>query len=264
MRAAAVVAFALVACASDECPKWYVETGPGECVLPVAGGAAPKKEPAQTAGSVAWGGGIFEEKQDAGRGAGSGGALGGRGGVGGTGGGGGAGGSLVVTSGPTRMDAPAEHDPTEQPDAGVTVAPEPRCGDGHVDPGETCDGNCPLDCDDGELCTDESYVGRTATCDAKCIHTPRSEGAVCGFQVQGKFCFGGTCTKPVCGDGKIQGAEACDGDCSSRCEDNNPCTADVNVGADSCTVACSNKPATFAACPGGTCDENGKCQPNAR
>ena len=48
------------------------------------------------------------------------------------------------------------------------------CGNGVVDPGETCDppGSCPTTCDDGDACTVEALVGGAATCDATCTTAP--------------------------------------------------------------------------------------------
>jgi hypothetical protein len=51
----------------------------------------------------------------------------------------------------------------------------PRCGDGRVGVGETCDPatTCPTTCpDDGDRCTLERLTGDPRTCDAYCRHTP--------------------------------------------------------------------------------------------
>ena len=47
--------------------------------------------------------------------------------------------------------------------------PQPKCGNGIVEPGETCDGNCPTACDDSERCTDDALLGHAALCNAKCV-----------------------------------------------------------------------------------------------
>ncbi len=44
------------------------------------------------------------------------------------------------------------------------------CGNGAVDPGETCDGNCPTSCVDALTCTTDALVGTPATCDVACVH----------------------------------------------------------------------------------------------
>ena len=42
---------------------------------------------------------------------------------------------------------------------------EPVCGDGVVESPETCDGDCPEDCDDMNACTADVLSGRSGTCD---------------------------------------------------------------------------------------------------
>ena len=48
------------------------------------------------------------------------------------------------------------------------------CGNGKVDPGETCDiglkGSCPTSCDDGDSCTKDTLLNG-GTCQATCSHT---------------------------------------------------------------------------------------------
>lgn len=52
----------------------------------------------------------------------------------------------------------------------------PICGNGVVEPGETCDPttSCPAaaDCNDLDACTVDSYSGSAATCDAQCSYAP--------------------------------------------------------------------------------------------
>jgi len=48
----------------------------------------------------------------------------------------------------------------------------PTCGNGHIDPGETCDGNCPTSCDDGQLCTVDTLSGSAGACNAACSNAP--------------------------------------------------------------------------------------------
>lgn len=47
------------------------------------------------------------------------------------------------------------------------------CGDGVLDPGETCDppGSCPTTCDDGLGCTADITTGSAGTCDLACEST---------------------------------------------------------------------------------------------
>lgn len=53
------------------------------------------------------------------------------------------------------------------------------CGDGALDPGEECDGDCPSSCDDGEACTVDTMMGSAATCDLVCMHD--SSASSCGI-----------------------------------------------------------------------------------
>ena len=49
--------------------------------------------------------------------------------------------------------------------------PTATCGDGVVDDGETCDGNCPASCDDANACTTDTRNGAAASCNVQCSHT---------------------------------------------------------------------------------------------
>ena len=46
------------------------------------------------------------------------------------------------------------------------------CGNGAPDPGETCDGDCPVDCVDSDPCTHDLLAGDAETCTAECWHQP--------------------------------------------------------------------------------------------
>jgi hypothetical protein len=68
------------------------------------------------------------------------------------------------------------------------------CGNGVVDPLETCDGaSCPASCDDGDACTTDALSGDAASCTAVCAHEPIE-----------------ACTPPTCGDGVVDRGEVCD------------------------------------------------------
>jgi len=57
----------------------------------------------------------------------------------------------------------------------VTFAAGAQCNNGAVDPGETCDGNCPTSCaPTGDACMPVQLVGSAATCDAACVAQPIS------------------------------------------------------------------------------------------
>ena len=46
------------------------------------------------------------------------------------------------------------------------------CGNGIVEQGEACDGNCPTTCVDVNVCTTDIMTGAEATCDASCSYAP--------------------------------------------------------------------------------------------
>jgi len=56
---------------------------------------------------------------------------------------------------------------------GSGVAPGPKCGNGVVESGETCDppSSCSTSCNDGNACTTDQITGSIAKCDVSCTHT---------------------------------------------------------------------------------------------
>lgn len=111
------------------------------------------------------------------------------------------------------------------------------CGNGQLDPGETCDTSiasgpeaCPTECPSDECGTGE--LVEAGSCVAECVY----EAAA-------------TC----CGDGALNGAEACDtgiaagmpGACpmsAADCDDGDPCTVDEIVEPGACGATCTNLP----------------------
>jgi cysteine-rich repeat protein len=133
-----------------------------------------------------------------------------------------------------------------------------RCGDGHVDAGETCDGNCPsgaADCNDNMPCTTDFVSG--SACSRQCGHVPITSLS----SVQDGCCpSGGNATNDAdcaarCGNGAVESPEKCDDGnmtsndgCSATCmrDDNLATPGDdrpqyVTCGPQSCES------------PGGTC-----------
>jgi hypothetical protein len=47
------------------------------------------------------------------------------------------------------------------------------CGNGALDEGESCDGDCPVECIDPDLCTQNERSGAAETCDVACSFKPR-------------------------------------------------------------------------------------------
>ncbi len=123
----------------------------------------------------------------------------------------------------------------------LVITPVTGCGNGLVEPPESCDGDCPTTCDDGLACTLDLLVGQAVTCDARCTHTPITACA------SGDGCCAAGCDagsdsdcSPTCGDGRLDPGEACDGDCPTACDDGDPCSRDLLVGsAASCSAACA-------------------------
>jgi cysteine-rich repeat protein len=113
---------------------------------------------------------------------------------------------------------PPDEGPTPDKGPPTDKGPKPDtgpCGNGKVDPNETCDkaiaagkaGACAqsaADCDDQNACTTDSVTGSAAACTAECVHTP---------------------VPSCCGNGVKEGSEACDDGntfdsdgCSNQCK----------------------------------------------
>ena len=52
------------------------------------------------------------------------------------------------------------------------------CGNGVIEDGELCDGNCPTSCNDGDPCTVDKLIGTAAGCDAQCTSEPGADPGV--------------------------------------------------------------------------------------
>ena len=114
------------------------------------------------------------------------------------------------------------------------------CGDGSLDPGETCDGNCPSACSDNNTCTRDLLRGSAANCNVVCEYQPINvcqggDGCCpngctnandsdcqcvpdscaslgvqcgpadngCGGTLQCGACTGGTCNAGICDGGQV-------------------------------------------------------------
>jgi hypothetical protein len=139
------------------------------------------------------------------------------------------------------------------------------CGNGLVEPGETCDrgitagmpGSCPRTCDDGDACTFDVAAGSVEACTRTCAY------AAITACVGGDGCCPPGCTgandsdcSPRCGDGKIGAGETCDppGTCPTTCrDDGDPCTREwLDGDPQACTAVCRHDPITT--CSGSTSD----------
>jgi hypothetical protein len=125
------------------------------------------------------------------------------------------------------------------------------CGNGTVEPGESCDGNCPTSCDDGVACTRDLLAGSPQACNVVCSN---DEIQVCQ---DGDGCCPSGCSQgsdsdcsASCGDGVVDDGETCDGNCPTACNDNDVCTRDTLRGsASNCNVSCRFE--TVTVCQGG-------------
>ncbi|HEV8321937.1 MAG TPA: DUF4215 domain-containing protein [Myxococcota bacterium] len=87
------------------------------------------------------------------------------------------------------------------------------CGDGTLDPGETCDppSACPASCDDSDACTTDTPTGSASNCSAGCAHnrvTMNADGDGCC--PAGADANGDADCPPVCGNGAVEAGEECD------------------------------------------------------
>ncbi|HXU61643.1 MAG TPA: hypothetical protein VN962_08085 [Polyangia bacterium] len=157
--------------------------------------------------------------------------------------------------------------------AGSTAATDSdcpaACGDGVLEPGETCDPlatdvtGCPTVCPPSPAaCLQTALTGDPATCTAACLSTAittcgPSDGccpAGCGA-AQDPDC------SPTCGDGLVSAGETCDvaiaagqpGACPTVCPDGDPCTDDRLLSAGTCQAACLHLPVTAARTGDGCC-----------
>lgn len=154
------------------------------------------------------------------------------------------------------------------------------CGNGQLDPGETCDDPevpCPTDCAPTHACESAEFRGFAAACTLTCV---REEITACLPDADG-CCPAGCsdvndadCNPAVCGDGDVTGQETCDsgiqwpapGSCSPACEDNRSCTVDLMNGTvAACDVQCTHAAATDCVsgddcCPAGCEGTDADCE----
>ncbi len=91
--------------------------------------------------------------------------------------------TLAIGCSPADADSPTDPDAGAGVDSAVEAALESSaesatdtategaesvCGNGIVEPPETCDGSCPSFCNDGDACTTDVWTGSPKTCDAVC------------------------------------------------------------------------------------------------
>jgi cysteine-rich repeat protein len=136
------------------------------------------------------------------------------------------------------------------------------CGNGVVEPGETCEGaGCPTSCATTDACNPMALTGDPATCTSQCV------GAPILSCTNGDGCCPDACNSTddddcstSCGNGAVEAGETCDppGTCPTACDDGIACTADTLVGSPAnCNAACVYTPISAAddgsdgCCPAG-------------
>ncbi len=133
-----------------------------------------------------------------------------------------------------------------------------ECGNGVLEPGETCDGDCPTSCTSTDACFGVVLSGSPDNCNVVCDQV---EIDVCAA---GDGCCPSNCTEETdgdcvagCGNGILEAGELCDGNCPTTCDDGIACTRDVLSGsATTCTAMCATEPinvcqAGDSCCPSG-------------
>ena len=140
------------------------------------------------------------------------------------------------------------------------------CGNGKLEAGEYCDGDCPVTCAEVDSCLHGTLVGTPAQCDARCEYEviATGEGHCCVDDVDASLraCLG------RCGDGILDPGELCercsedDEHCASACPtacapSADPCQVPTLVGsAATCDARCEQAAITLpmdgdGCCPAG-------------
>lgn len=124
----------------------------------------------------------------------------------------------------------------------------PVCGNGIVEAGESCDGNCPIACDDGDPCTQDQVVN-PGTCVAACKASPvvvvgAADGCCPQSATTAVNSLNDPDCPPVCGNGVVEDQEICDPGpgsplvCPTSCPPSNPCTVTALHAAGTCQATC--------------------------
>ncbi len=150
---------------------------------------------------------------------------------------------------------PPECDGLSDPDCA------PVCGNGVLEPGETCEGLCQIDCDDQDACTLDALTGAAETCDLACEHERvRRCRHADGCCPAGCDALTDVDCAPVCGNGIVEPGETCDGNCPRAPADcpEEDCSRALLIGrADDCSAICSLESITACGHGDGCCPE--KC-----
>ncbi|MEZ4459849.1 MAG: hypothetical protein R3E66_08995 [bacterium] len=134
-------------------------------------------------------------------------------------------------------------------DSDSDCEPTAECGDGNVDPGESCDGNCPTACTPSGQCRVAALQGSASTCNVACVES------VVTSCVTGDGCCPDNCDDTTdgdcsaqCGNNVVDPGETCDGNCPTSCPPPNSCTRTALRGsAGTCNAFCETTQ-TITAC----------------
>ncbi len=174
--------------------------------------------------------------------------------------------------------------PVDPVDPNQLLPPAPGCGnsmldrsaeacdDGNNVDGDGCWANC-LGVEPGFICAKEGEpCERFARCGdglvafpEQCDDGARIPGDGCSENCKvelGFKCDGGTCTKTVCGDGVVEGAEMCEPPtpgCTSQCQFAPDCS-----GGGACTSSCGDGLVLGEACDDGNLVPGDGCDPNCQ
>ena len=144
-----------------------------------------------------------------------------------------------------------------------TPSPTRICGNGAVEAGETCDGDCPVACPPPSAsCVVAVLVGGSATCDARCedrpVTTPIADDFCCpegASKAEDRDC------PAECGNGIVEEGEACEPATTTgcpldaaACDDGVACTRDTPSG-EGCLAVCRHEVigGSAAGVPDGCC-----------
>jgi hypothetical protein len=137
----------------------------------------------------------------------------------------------------------------------------PICGNGQVEAGERCDGQCPTSasCVASAMCFRSAVSGDAANCTALCEQVAITECAANdGCCPDGCNANTDSDCSASCGNGTLEEGETCDpqSSCETSCNDDNVCTKDQMSGSVAqCNVACLNSPITSPMSGDGCCPE---------